>query len=582
MPSDPRSTLANQPPAAPPPIDPNGRAGRAAPQPGTTERPNTGAPPSNPLATPEPSAAQIAPAAEGAPPLTASAPAHSLDHPEPQPQPALGRWGIYWQRVQQYWDSRKTPALLISLILHVSILLLLAFLTFSGQVGMQDGFDFTIQNEANNQEQLTSELKLAAGDSPPPPTSNPEQDWEPPLPAETASTSISELLTLATSEQTTPQPDAAVTELQQLVSGSATSLTASFSGSGVEGRQLLKRQELALARGGTLESEQAVERALEWLAAHQMPSGGWSLVHTGGECNERCGNPGSHERFDPAATGLSLLAFLGAGYTHLEGKHKETVRRGVYFLYQILEETPNGGSFLYQSERGMYNHGIAAFAMCEAYQLTQDRDLLKPAQQAVDFIVHAQSYQGGWGYLPKKPGDLTISGWQMMALKSAQAAGLEIPDATILAIDIFLDTQQAEESSFFGYARPGKSPTCTAIGNMIRLFRGMSHTDPRILQSAAFLNSMGHSGTDAYYNYYVSLYLFHVGDPFWERWNPRVRDYLVRSQANYGHEAGSWYFDNPYGKEGGRLYTTAMCAMTLEVYYRFSPLYQQSDQPFEL
>ena len=73
-----------------------------------------------------------------------------------------------------------------------------------------------------------------------------------------------------------------------------------------------------------------------------------------------------------------------------------------------------------------------------------------------------------------------------------------------------------------------------------------------------------------------------LGGPAWETWNPRIREHLVKTQNQSGHEAGSWYFEDQYAKEGGRLYTTAMCAMTLEVYYRFAPLYQQSDRPFEL
>ncbi len=61
-----------------------------------------------------------------------------------------------------------------------------------------------------------------------------------------------------------------------------------------------------------------------------------------------------------------------------------------------------------------------------------------------------------------------------------------------------------------------------------------------------------------------------------------MREFLIRSQSQSGHEAGSWYFEDTFAQEGGRLYTTAMSCMTLEVYYRFSPLYQQADKPFEL
>ena len=380
-----------------------------------------------------------------------------------------------------------------------------------------------------------------------------------------------------------PKPaEAAQGRLERLLNASSISLSASFASTGIDGRRPEQREEIALARGGTLESEKAVEDALDWLAEHQLPSGAWSLIHDGGRCNGQCRNNGSKDRFDTAATGLSLLAFLGAGYTHKDGKHRETVRKGVYFLLQVLEETPEGGSFMYQSDRGMYNHGIATFALCEAYQLTQDRDLQKPAQQAIDFIASAQHYRRGWGYLPKQPGDLTLSGWQVMALKSAFAAGLDVPPATILQIDPFLDSQQSDSGVFYGYGSPGKSPTCTAIGLLLRMFRGMPHSDPRVLEAATYFRKVGRSNGDAYFNYYVTLFLFHVGQPFWDEWNPSIRDHLVKTQAQKGHEAGSWYFENVYGKEGGRVYTTAMCAMTLEIYYRFSPLYQQSDVPFEL
>ncbi|MCA9133471.1 MAG: terpene cyclase/mutase family protein [Planctomycetales bacterium] len=477
-------------------------------------------------------------------------------------------------------EARRLPAVLISLVCHTALLLLLALFSLSRPAVGPPSFAFEARQVAPRSEQQPTAMLLASGSTPPPPA---VVEAASVLPAGSRpadrNTALSELLKIS-DPQPAPQTAGSLTQLLQ---ASADSLTASFVDTGIEGRQPEKRRQTALARGGTLESEAAVERALDWLAAHQRPSGAWSLLHDQGECRGRCANNGTPERFDPAATGLSLLAFLGAGYTHREGKHRETVRKGIYFLLQIMEETPQGGSFLYQSERGMYNHGIAALAVCEAYQLTQDKDLRRAAQQAIDFIVAAQNYQGGWGYLPKKPGDLTLSGWQVMALKSGFAAGLSIPDSTILNTDLFLDTQQGESGIYFGYRQPGKSATCTSIGQLMRLFRGRLHTDPRTLAAADFLHQVRDKfPDDAYFNYYATLFLFHVGQPYWEEWNASMRDTLVSRQARTGHEAGSWYFDNPYGKEGGRLYTTAMCAMTLEVYYRYSPIYQQADVVFEL
>ncbi len=231
----------------------------------------------------------------------------------------------------------------------------------------------------------------------------------------------------------------------------------------------------------------------------------------------------------------------------------------------------------------MYNHGIATFAICEAYQLTGDPDLKRACQNAINFIVSSQSYQGGWGYLPKQPGDLTISGWQMMALKSASAAGLDVPTSTVLRAKAFVESQKAKDGVNYFYREAGeKSITCTSIGILMRMFLGDSWTDPSIIEGMKQIDRYDDYGNDIYFRYYATLTLFHAGGSFWERWNERCREHLIRTQATEGHEAGSWYFENPFGKEGGRLYTTAMAAMTLEVYYRYSPLYQQADQPFEL
>ena len=79
-----------------------------------------------------------------------------------------------------------------------------------------------------------------------------------------------------------------------------------------------------------------------------------------------------------------------------------------------------------------------------------------------------------------------------------------------------------------------------------------------------------------YFNYYASQALFHTGGSGWERWNPRMREYLISLQATEGHEAGSWYIDENWSDRGGRLYTTALAILTLEVYYRYMPMYREA------
>lgn len=479
---------------------------------------------------------------------------------------------------RRFWHDLRTPSFLLSFICHTSLLILLALLSVTGRVGIPRSFDFdaTISNDVSDSVQTELEVVINGDEAPPAVV----ESAEPSQPSTSvAPAQIAHLLEL---QPTTATSQSSAKIVQQLQQATQEMVSVSLAATGVEGRAPTRRREVALARGGTLDSEAAVERALEWLAAHQLPNGSWSLVHSAGPCQGRCKNDGSKERFQPAATGLALLAFLGAGYTHKAGKYQREVNSGVYYLLQIMEEANDTGSFLHQSESGMYNHGIAAFALCEAYQLSGDADLKRPAQLAINFIASAQGYTGGWGYLPKQPGDLTISGWQMMALKSAHAAGLDVSPAVIVRIDNFLNSKQTPNEIYYGYGKPDREPTCSSIGMMLRMFRGRPPSDTRVLELAQFLVKKGPSNTDCYFNYYATLFLFHVGDQPWRTWNPKVRDYLIRTQSQTDHEAGSWYFDNAYSEVGGRLYTTAMCAMTLEVYYRFAPLYMQSDKPFQL
>lgn len=501
---------------------------------------------------------------------------------EPMEEPAEAA-----KEAKSWLSMERTPAALVSFIVHTVLLLMLALLTVTPRVGSPDSHSLELATgEGNSDQALDPSVEiLAPGDSMAAPAEiiSAMPDTVPSTSAQSEAVLNHALSELQKIDPTATKMPAAQSSLSKVVSQASNNFSiATLAATGVDGRSAENRNRTAKARGGTLESELAVERALDWLAAHQLPSGGWSLVHDGGKCNGQCKNNGSGARYEPAATGLALLAFLGAGYTHKSGKHQKAVHDGVYYLLQIMEEAHNAGSFLHQSERGMYNHGIATFALCEAYQLSGDEDLKQPAQLAVNFIFSAQNYSGGWGYLPKQPGDLTISGWQMMAIKSAHAAGLDVPSSVILRIDHFLDTKQVPSGVFYGYANPEKDPTCSSIGVLLRLFRGWSHTDPRALELAQFLVKKGRSNGDVYYNYYATLLLFHLGGPTWNTWNPAIREHLVKTQNQSGHEAGSWFFEDQYAKEGGRLYTTAMCAMTLEVYYRFSPLYQQADRPFEL
>ena len=363
-------------------------------------------------------------------------------------------------------------------------------------------------------------------------------------------------------------------------------------GGGLEGRNFENRRGIALSGGGSEASEAAVEAGLKWLAAHQLEDGGWSFRLDEEHCPQcagKCRNSGVMES-RTGATGLALLCFLGGGYTQDEGPYREVVSRGLYFLINRMRLSDAGGdlrdsvelsdaldAFVKNRLQGdMYTHAIASLALCEDYAMTRDPNLAAPAQAAVDYIVNAQHAQGGWRYNPGEPGDLSVTGWQLMALRSGVLGQLEIPRHVWYRASEFLDGLQAENGALYGYQVPSSSrPAMTAVGLYGRMLIGWPKGHPPLLKGAVVLGKEQPRKSNMYFNYYTSLVLHHVGGNPWKRWNPRMRNYLEQTQADSGHEAGSWYFDEAWSDRGGRLYTTTLAILTLEVYYRYMPMYQE-------
>jgi hypothetical protein len=342
-------------------------------------------------------------------------------------------------------------------------------------------------------------------------------------------------------------------------------------GGGLEGRG--QRGQLAYENGATPQSEAAVEAGLAWLAAHQFKDGSWHFDHTlaGSPCNGYCRNAGKNAS-STGATAMALLAFYGAGYTHSKGPYQQQVNRGLYYLGSRMLLTPNGGDM---QEGTMYAQGLSAIALCEAYAMSGDENLRPFAEHAIRFILYAQDRKGGgWRYTPGEPGDTTVHGWQLMALKSAALAGIRVPSPAWHSAGAFLDSVQTDGGAAYGYRTPQRLETTTAVGLLCRMYMGWRPEREALARGVSYLDKIGPSKSNMYYNYYATQVMHHFGGEPWQRWNSQMRDYLVATQEGVGHETGSWHFDEQHGNVGGRLYTTAMAVMTLEVYYRYMPLYR--------
>jgi hypothetical protein len=352
-------------------------------------------------------------------------------------------------------------------------------------------------------------------------------------------------------------------------------------GEGFGGRGAGHREEMLSAYGGTRESERAVAGALNWLARHQLSNGSWSLGEFSNRCKgEKCSGRG-HVRSDAAGTALGLLPFLAAGQTQSsEGPYKAHIERGVNWM---VKNQKADGDLTPGSEQQMYSHGLAAIALCEDYGLTNDSKVRVAAQNAIRFIERAQNRTtGGWRYRPGDEGDTSVVGWMVMALKSAHMANLVVDPQSFEGATKYLKTcAKSAKGGVFSYTPiQGPTPTMSAVGLLCTQYLGAKREDPAMLEGKAYLlgNLPGRGQRNIYYWYYGTQVMHNLLGPEWDRWNRQTRRTLIETQSREGCSSGSWEpggeAPDKHGDQGGRIMTTSLSALTLEVYYRYLPLYK--------
>jgi len=342
------------------------------------------------------------------------------------------------------------------------------------------------------------------------------------------------------------------------------------------------RQLMTERHGGSAATEAAVDAALRWLAFHQNPDGHWDTQQYG-----------AANKSDTACTSLALLAFLAAGHSEKDGEYRANVQRAVAWLKckqdadgLIWDTTDDAAP---HRARG-YPGAMATQALAEAAAMARVPDTVAAAQRAVDYCTekHQEGQgdeRGGWRYVPKLAGDLSVTAWFMMALKSAHCAGLRVKPESFDGVIRFLDSVEKKnpdgKSSCYWYMPDAEhvhsAHRLTAIGNLARQFMGWHHGD---LQASVewFVEkggvpSWGGNGekVDLYYWYYGTLCLFQQGGDLWKKWNGALKEALVPNQCTQGDDAGSWNPVGDFSNEWGRVGQTALCCLCLEVYYRYPP-----------
>lgn len=378
-------------------------------------------------------------------------------------------------------------------------------------------------------------------------------------------------------------------------------------------RTLANRSQWIGRYGGSAESEQAVNEGLRWLARHQADDGSWSNRCLGSDSPSKCDKAGPCTGpggdYEVALTGLALLAFQAGGHYAFNGNnYSDQVRKGLDWL--VARQRADGALVGPSSPPGafhqyyMYEHGIATFALAEACAValaaggpTQPQ-YAEAMQRAVQFIYRMQHRDGGWRYTPdlNAPSDSSVSGWQVLALKSAKEAGMKIEPECIESIRRFFDAQAMPRNGRTAYQRRNVlTEATTGVGMLARQFLLDEPDGPLVREAAAYLadfieaaatagpqrprrRAKAPKQTDYYLWYNCTLAMFQAGGPAWQRWNDVVRDAIIDLQERDGCQRGSWGPDAQWGQQGGRIYSTALAILTLEVYYRYA-LQDESSEP---
>lgn len=369
--------------------------------------------------------------------------------------------------------------------------------------------------------------------------------------------------------------------------------------------------------GGTPATRSAVDLGLAWLAAHQDADGAWSRTEFMKHCprSDSCTGPALNRAgvsLDAGLTGLCLLAFLGAGHSAADSPYRAVADGAVAALLRMQQ--PDGG-FSVEPKMAGYNNALGAFALSEYAAATGDATLRPAIARAAARIASSQQRLGGWDYLAHAEAgrnDTSITGWMIQALHSCEAAGVRTDHAVLIRALLHLRRATGEDGRVW-YADAGTGfqidrettepayrygSAMVGVGVMGQMLLGVRPDDALVQRQRALLLSeppsvgllQGRDPTqlhDYYYWYYGTVAMFQLGGASWERWNAAFRDAVLTVQergkrvgASESHATGSWppYGLNwgKWGRMGGRVYTTAINVLALEIYYRKTPAYLES------
>lgn len=327
-------------------------------------------------------------------------------------------------------------------------------------------------------------------------------------------------------------------------------------------------QDLPAPRPPSPAADAAVKRGLDFLKSDQKPDGAWES-----------GNFGKAT----SVTSLAVMAFLAAGHVPGEpGPYREAVERGVEYV--LAHQKADGMLVSGTSHGPFYCHGISTLMLAEVVGMTRDPALASRARaalgRAVRLILAAQDlakppqHAGGWRYQPtSRDSDISVTGWQVMALRAARSAGCAVPSENIDRAVAYLK-KCAVPSGGFAY-QPGQGPNNPRTGTgILALEICGEHNTPEAVAGAEYLVKHPPKWSSQYFFYevyYCPQAMFQMGDRYFLEYFPK----LVQVLLDHQERDGSWLSADGNDRSGGRVYCTATALLALAVEYRYLPIYQR-------
>ena len=314
----------------------------------------------------------------------------------------------------------------------------------------------------------------------------------------------------------------------------------------------------------------AVQRSLKWLRENQNPDGSWGDTNKG------------------AMTGLALLCYLGFGELPDSKEYGYNINAAVqWFLDNGIKFEGRLSMEKSFTQQGVYEHGIATYALGEYFAITHDDRVSYLFTQAVAHIVQGQGPGGGWMYgFDKTADDLSVSGWQIQALKAAHLTGLKLPGVEAALDKAVSYTERVRgPKGGYGYRGPEDRYSLTGVGILTQLFWKGERADLRkgmewLIEETEKNHPVKYNGAsaDLYAWYYHTQACLMFGGPAWTKWNRWFQDEICDAQS----PDGSWPVPGGRspGPQGGQtktgaVYRTTLCTLMLEVYYRYSAVHQR-------